>query len=188
MKEDGLQQNLRKAGALFFAVALTGALVAPAALAKKPLEKRGGKKPIAEVVSFDPTTMQLALTLPDGTGTTQTVVAGVQVKVEHRGDHSRGKGHGNPSKGSLDDLVAGTKVLRMKVKAGVVTKLRLRRASAPTTIEPEPSDADEGSDDSVEDPDDSVEDPDDSVEDPDDSVDETETPEDTGEELPTDGV
>jgi hypothetical protein len=175
MKEDGLRQNLRKAGAVFFAVALTGALIAPAALAKKPLEKRGGKKPVAEVVSFDPSTMQLALTLRDGTGTTQTVDASVQIKVEHRGNHSRGKGHGNPSRGGLDDLTAGTKVLRMKVKGGVVTKLRLRRASVPTTVEPDPAGEEDG------DADDLGDAPEDGTEDG------TESPDDGEEELPTDG-
>ena len=130
-------RHARKAGVALLALAVTAALFAPAAVAKKPAEKRGGKKPVAEVVSFDEATMELMLTWKDGSSTSETVDAGVQIKVEHRGNHSRGKGHGNPSRGSLDDLAAGAKVLRVKRNAGVVVKLRLRRApAAPIVAEP----------------------------------------------------
>ncbi|MEA2461591.1 MAG: hypothetical protein QOH90_1768 [Actinomycetota bacterium] len=126
-------------------LAVCGAVAAPGALGKKPLEKRGGKKPIAEVLSFDPGSLQLDLQMNDGSESGQTVDAGVQIKVEHRGAHAHGKGHGNPSRGTLADLVPGTKVLRMKLTGGVVTKLRLRRAAAPATETPasEPDDGDE---------------------------------------------
>ena len=129
-----LRRSALKVFAVGAALAMCGALASSAALAKRPAEKRGGKKPVAEVLSFDQTTLELHLLMRDGTETGQTVDAGVQVKVEHRGAHARGKGHGNPSRGSLADLVPGTKVLRIKLTDGVVTKLRLRRAPTLTAV------------------------------------------------------
>ena len=103
-------------------VLVLAALVAAPAATAKP----GGKKALGEVVSFDSSTSTLAVRLNDGQTVTATVAPDVQVKLEHRGNHTRGKGHGNPSNGSVDDLVAGAYVLRWKFEDAVLTKVRLR--------------------------------------------------------------
>lgn len=117
--------SARLSVALVLLLAL-GAIAAPAALAK-----RGGKKPVGTVTSWDGTTLQV--TLNGGQTVTATVAPDVQVKVEHRGEHSRGKGHGNPSNGSVEDIFVGVSVLRIKLEDGVVTKLRLRRLAGAST-------------------------------------------------------
>lgn len=103
-------------------VLLLSVFVAAPALATKP----GGKNPLGEVVSFDSATRTLSVRLNDGQTATATVAPDVQVKLEHRGNHARGKGHGNPSNGSVEDLVPGADVLRWKLEEGVLTKVRLR--------------------------------------------------------------
>ncbi len=116
------------------------ALIAGAApvQAKSPhSEHRGGKKPIGEIVSFDAATSALVVELADGEEVTATVAEDAQVKLEHRGSHRRSKGRGNPSEGSLDDLVPGALVLRMKTEDEEVTKIRLR--PAPPTAETPPA-------------------------------------------------
>ncbi len=128
--------RLRKVSIALFVFALAAAMVAPAAMAKKGDPKKGGKKAMGEVVSFDASTGSLVVTLTDGSSVSATVSPDVKVKLEHRGSHSRGKGHGNPSSGSLADVVAGAKILKMKERDGLVEKLRLRPAAAPVTEEP----------------------------------------------------
>ena len=114
-------------------VATIGAL-AVAALAAPATAHRGrghGKKPMGTIASFDGTT--LTVTLTSGETATATVDEGTKVKVEHRGHHERGNGHGNPSNGSADDLTAGTFVLRMKVDdEGAAEKIRVRPAAHDT--------------------------------------------------------
>ena len=93
--------------------------------------KGGGKKARGEVTSFDMTSLALVVAMRNGDTFEGTVDPDAQVKLEHRGHHSHGQGHGNPSRGSLEDLVAGALVLRMKVDdEGVVHKVRLRKAPA----------------------------------------------------------
>ena len=93
-----------------------------AALAHKG--KGGGKKPRGVVTSFDAESLALEVELRNGDVFEGTVDPDVQVKLEHRGDHSRS---GNPSRGSMEDIVPGAMVLRMKVDdEGVVDKIRLR--------------------------------------------------------------
>jgi hypothetical protein len=115
-----------------YAVALAAMVLAffaaPAAAHK---DGRGGKPAIGEVASFDGTT--LTVTMNDGSSFAGAVSDDVQIKVEHRGHKEHGKGHKKPSNGSLEDLTAGAKVLRIKVKCDEVTKLRIRRAPATTT-------------------------------------------------------
>ncbi|MFN2587493.1 MAG: hypothetical protein ABR613_05160 [Actinomycetota bacterium] len=108
--------------------ALVGSAAAPAAARSPHAGPRGGKKPIGEVVSFDAATSALVLEVADGEEMIATVDRDAQVKLEHRGRHRGNKGHGSPSNGSLDDLVAGAVVVRMKLEDEKVTKIRLRPA------------------------------------------------------------
>ena len=132
---------LRRITAVFTAALVLGAVAAPAALADgHDGSRRGGKKPIGTVASFDGTT--LTVTLNDGSTTTATADESVQVKIDHRG---RPAAKGNPTRGSLEDLVAGALVLRLKTDDGVLEKVRLRRTAAAAV----PAEAtDEGSDES----------------------------------------
>ena len=148
------------------------------ALAKSPHpERRGGKKAIGEVVSFDAATAALVVELTDGEELTASVDPDAQVKLEHRGRH-RGEGHGNPGKGSLADLVAGAKVLRLKFEDELVTKIRLR--PAPATALPELPAEDDSTDDTADAApgDDSAGAADDVEEDDIDDEDDTDTPDD----------
>ena len=117
-------------------ILVTGAAVSlalaavPGAHASGGNTARGGKKPLGEIVSFDQATLELGVQLRDGSLAAHTVDADVRVKLVHRGHHGRGRGHGNPSRGGLDDLDPGAQVLRWKVRDGVVEKIRLRPAAA----------------------------------------------------------
>jgi hypothetical protein len=123
----------------FLTAALLVSASATTALAKNG--RGGGKKARGEVTSFDATTLALSVELRTGETFEGTVDPDVQVKLEHRGNHSHGHGHGNPSRGSLEDIVPGAQVLRMKTDDGVVEKLRLRPAKVdpcePVVEEPE---------------------------------------------------
>ncbi len=126
--------------------ALLGTAAAPAQARSPHAEQRGGKKPVGEIVSFDPATATLVLELSGGDAMTATIDPDAQVKLEHRGRHRGTKGHGNPSEGSLEDLVAGALVLRMKVEDEEVTKIRLRPApEAPPATVPEGDRSPDGS-------------------------------------------
>ena len=128
---------------------LTASLLVSASAASTAFAhgKGGGKKARGEVTSFDMTSMALVVAMRNGDTFEGTVDPDAQVKLEHRGHHSHGQGHGNPSRGSLEDVVAGALVLRMKFDdEGVVEKIRLRKAPVdacepaveePTEEEPE---------------------------------------------------
>ena len=115
-------------------------ILAVAVIAGPAAAHRGrgaGKKPMGTVTSFDGTT--LTVTTTSGEVVTGTVTEDTKVKKEHRGHHSRS---GNPSNGTVEDLTAGTFVLRMKLDDGVVEKIRVRsgaphEAEEPETEEPE---------------------------------------------------
>jgi hypothetical protein len=143
----------------FLTASLLVSASASAALAHKG--RRGGKKPRGVVTSFDAGSMALAVELRNGDTFEGIVDPDVQVKLEHRGRHSHAKDHGNPSNGSVEDIVPGALVLRMKFDdEGVVDKLRLRPAEEDPCAsdddgdveEPEVEEADEGSE--VEEPED----------------------------------
>ena len=111
-------------------ISLAGLLAAaslPAhAKSSRPKQHRG-KKAIGEIVSFDAATSTLTVDLPGDEDFTGAVAPDAQVKLDHRGWARKGSDHeGNPTKGSLEDLVAGTPVLRMKVEDELVTKIRIR--------------------------------------------------------------
>jgi len=130
--------RLKKTLAVVAVMTVAASMAAPAALAKGNKGK-GGKKAIGEVTGFDATTGALVVTLTDGTVFAGTANEGTKVKIEHRGNHGKGKGHGNPSNGDLADLVAGAKVLKMKTADDGLTvkKIRLRPvAAAPVAEEP----------------------------------------------------
>ena len=123
---------LRRTSAVFTAALVLGAVAAPAALAgDRDGSRKGGKKPIGSVASFDGTT--LTVTLNDGSSATATADEDSRVKVDHRG---RPSAKGNPTRGSLEDLVAGTLVLRLKTDDGVLEKVRIRRTAAPAATAP----------------------------------------------------
>ena len=116
---------LRRTTAVFTAALVLGAVAAPAALANdRDGSRKGGKKPIGSVASFDGTT--LTVTLNDGSSATATADEDSRVKIDHRG---RPAAKGNPTRGSLEDLVAGTLVLRLKTDDGVLEKVRIRRTA-----------------------------------------------------------
>ena len=120
-------------------VALAGLLAAaslPAqAKSSRPKQHRG-KKAMGEITSFDPATMTLAVDLAGDEDFSGAVDPDVQVKLDHRGWNKRGGGHGNPSEGSLDDLLPGTPVLRMKVEDDLVTKIRIRPTAEESPLPP----------------------------------------------------
>ncbi len=123
-------------------VSLAGLLAVaalPAQARSTRSEHRGGKKAVGEVVSFDATTSALVVALSGGDELTANVDPDVQVKLDHRGhaNKERERAHGNPTRGSVDDLVAGTPVLRLKLEEGVVTKIRLRPLPVETPAVPE---------------------------------------------------
>ena len=161
------------------AVASLAALVAGGSLAAHAKGSRpknwGGKKAIGTVLTFDPATLALAIDMAEGDDFTGTLAEDAQVKLDHRGHSRRGEGHGNPTRGSLEDLTAGAGVLRLKSEDGLVTKIRLRPAPTAT-----PPTAPEGEDDSDGDSEDAApgdDDPADDVLDDDEDTDEdTDTP------------
>lgn len=109
------------------AVSAALALGSLAATAGAHNGKGQGKKAMGTIVSFDGTT--LAIDVGEDEAITGTVDEETKIKVEHRGHHSRGKGHGNPSKGTAEDLVPGAYVLDVKVDDGHVDKIRVRPAT-----------------------------------------------------------
>ncbi|HEV2754766.1 MAG TPA: hypothetical protein VG318_03185 [Actinomycetota bacterium] len=165
----------------FTAVSLAVLLAAAApAAAKSPhSEQRGGKKPLGSIVSFDPATSALVVDVAGDEDLTATVAEDAQVKLEHRGSHRRSKAHGNPSNGSLEDLVAGALVLRMKVEDEEVTKIRLRPAPAAETP---PAEGDQSQDGTGGEDDVAGETPDE-----DEILDEGDTPDAGGDDTSTDG-
>ena len=106
--------------------ALAGALIAAAmavpALAKDSKPKKG-KKAIGTVVSFDATSGTLVADMRNGSTYTGQVSPDAKIKLEHRGKPAA---KGNATKGSLDDLVAGATLLKVKRSDGVVRRIHLR--------------------------------------------------------------
>jgi len=119
---------------------LAVSLAMPAA-GSAPKEGKGNKHlclsaphKVCEVVSFEGAT--LTLTSPRHEEPVSVEVAeDARVKRAHRG---KPEGEGNPTKGSLEDLVAGAKVLRLKMEDGVATKVRVRplKVEAPPPCDP----------------------------------------------------
>jgi hypothetical protein len=103
-------------------VALVLATVAATAGAHKG--KGQGKKAMGTVESFDGTT--ISVDVGEDEAVTATVDDDTKIKVEHRGHHARGKGHGNPSRGTTDDLAEGAFVLDMKIDDGHLDRIRVR--------------------------------------------------------------
>ena len=129
----------------WFVPFLAASLVVTGALSSVASAKNGrggGKKARGEVTSFDAGSMALEVALRNGETFTGTVDPDVQVKLEHRGNHAHGQGHGNPSRGSLEDIVPGAQVLRMKIDGDVVEKIRLR--AAPAAADPCATEEEEG--------------------------------------------
>jgi hypothetical protein len=128
----GLMSRFAPRPLFAFALVLLLSLPVIPATAKRPEDLRGGKRALGTVASFDPSTMALTLASHDGSHTTTATVSDhVKIKVEHRGDHTRGPGHGNPSRGSLDDLVPGAFVLTVHTRDELITYIRLRPAKHP---------------------------------------------------------
>lgn len=169
-------------------VSLVGLLAAaslPAyAKSSRPKQHRG-KKALGEVVSFDAATSTLVVDLPGDEDFTGAVAPDVQVKLDHRGWNKRGDTSGNPTEGSVEDLLPGTPVLRMKVEDDLVTKIRVRPlAEEAPPAEEEDDTTETGDDPAVEDPD--VEDPadDETVTEPDNDPDDPLDTGDTEDTLP----
>ncbi|HWL65623.1 MAG TPA: hypothetical protein VNP73_06575 [Actinomycetota bacterium] len=115
--------------AAVISISVAGFIGATPAVAGDHTEKthRGhGKRAMGTIESFDGTTLSVAL--DDTTTWSGPVACDVKVRVEHRGRHARGKGHGNPSRGSVTDLKPGAWILRMKLDDGIVEKVHVRPA------------------------------------------------------------
>ena len=106
-------------------VALVLGTVAATAGAHKGQGK--GKKAMGTIESFDGTT--ISVDVGEDEAVTATVDDDTKIKVEHRGHHARGKGHGNPSRGTTEDLAEGAFVLDMKVDDGHLDRIRVRPAT-----------------------------------------------------------
>lgn len=164
------------------AVASLAALVAGGTLTAQAKSSRpknwGGKKAVGTVLTFDAATLALTIDMAEGDDFAGTLAEDAKVKLDHRGHSRRGEGHGNPTRGSLEDLTAGAAVLRLKSEDGLVTKIRLRPAApaAPTAPEDEgdSGDAAPGDDDPA---DDVLDDATDDTAD-EDTTDDTDTPDD----------
>lgn len=133
-------------------VALAGLLAAaslPAQAKPSRPKQHRGKKALGEIVSFDAATSTLVVDLAGDEDYTGAVAPDVQVKLDHRGWAKKGGGsHGNPTEGSVEDLLPGTPVLRMKVEDDLVTKIRIR-PTADTPLPPaEDGDSEDGEPDS----------------------------------------
>lgn len=119
---------------------LAAASLPASAKPSRPKQHRG-KKAIGEIVSFDAATSMLVVDLPGEADFTGAVDPDVQVKLDHRGWAKKGDSHANPTEGSVEDLLPGTAVLRLKVEDELVTKIRIRpSAEAP----PAPLPAEDG--------------------------------------------
>lgn len=128
-------------------VALTGLLAAgslPAGAKSSRPKQHRGKKAMGEIVSFDSATSTLVVDLPGDEDFTGAVDPDVQVKLDHRGWARKSGSHGNPTEGSVEDLLPGTPVLRMKVEDDVVTKIRIRPAAEVTPLPAEGEEEAEG--------------------------------------------
>lgn len=131
---------------VFSLVGLLAAASLPAQAKSSRPKLHRGKKAMGEIVSFDAATSTLVVDLPGEEDFTGAVDPDAQVKLDHRGWAKKGGSHGNRSEGSLDDLLPGAAVLRMKVQDDLVTKIRIR----PSAETPPPADDE---DDSTEDED-----------------------------------
>lgn len=105
---------------------------ATGALGKKGPSGKGGKKPIGTVASFDASSGVLTVDLKDGSQFEGVATEDTRVKIDHRGKPGK---KGNPTTGSLEDLVAGYKVLRLKSsttdEGTTVEKIKVRKEAAP---------------------------------------------------------
>jgi hypothetical protein len=122
------RRSFSRVATLLVALLAFGALAATSVAArpgKHQEEKRGGKKPLGKIVSFDSSTMLLTLVDKEGVEHTGTVAADAKVKVRHRGEHDATEEHTSPSNGTLDDLVPGALVLKMKRDEDVIVGIRL---------------------------------------------------------------
>lgn len=116
--------SVRRASALSLVLCLVVAMALPAL--SKPGASKGkkkGKRAIGSVTAFDPATMQLSVEFRDGSTFEGSLAEDAKIKLEHRGKPAA---RGNPTKGSVDDIDVGDKVLKMKARNGEVRKLRLR--------------------------------------------------------------
>jgi len=94
--------------------------------------KRGEGKSAGTIASFDGTT--LTVTMNDASTMTATVTEATKIKVSHRGRHEHGRGFKKHSNGTLEDLVAGNLVVKMKMAEGALEKIRIKRAAAPESL------------------------------------------------------
>lgn len=127
-------------------VSLVGLLAAaslPAQAKSRPKQHRG-KKAIGEIVSFDSATSTLVVDLAGDDDFTGAVDPEVRVKIDHRGWAKKSGPHGNPTEGSVEDLLPGTPVLRMKVEDDLVTKIRIRPTGEESPLPPVENDDVEG--------------------------------------------
>lgn len=129
------------------AALLAAASLPAGAKSSRPKQHRG-KKAMGEIVSFDAATSMLVVDVPGDEDFTGAVDPDVQVKLDHRGWAKKGDSHGNPTAGSVEDLLPGTPVLRMKVEDDVVTKIRIRPTGEESPVPPAEDGADAEGDES----------------------------------------
>lgn len=132
--------RLRRAKWVTLLALAVSATVLPFVTASAHQGRGSGPRAMGSIVSYDGTT--LTIELSTGETTTATTDEDTKVKVTHRGDHGRGKGHGNPSRGTLESLTAGTEVVKMKSgDEGVLEWIRIRPAPEQATPSPTPADS-----------------------------------------------
>jgi hypothetical protein len=111
----------RRVLVLTLVLALVGTLAIPSLAAGK----RRGKRSVGVVSAYDGT--GLSVEMRDGSVWDGTVFEDTKVKLEQRGKPAA---KGNPSRGHLDDIEIGDKVLKLKARGGVAVFIRLRKAAS----------------------------------------------------------
>jgi hypothetical protein len=129
VETDLLEGVLKKFGAsrrtvsVLASLAVIVSLFSVPAIAKKGQGKGNGPKGKMTVESFDPTTRVLVATTKKGATVSATVAADAKIYVIQRG--SQGDRKPGRSEGTIDDIVAGRRIVNMKIRDGEVVRLAL---------------------------------------------------------------
>ena len=95
---------------------------------------RGGKPAVGVVTAYEPASNLLTASMKDGSTFSGTVAEDVKVKLDHRGNNGANK-RKKPSNGDETDILPQAEILKMKLKCGEVTKLRLRAGTGVAPVE-----------------------------------------------------
>ena len=106
----------------FSLIAIALAAVLVAGLMSPAYAKRNA---FGEITAFDGT--MLTVSMGNGGTLVAPVADDVQIKVEHRSNRHHAKHSRKTSNGSIEDLVVGAKIYRIKIVCSEVVKLRISR-------------------------------------------------------------